>query len=515
MTTDNQYKDFFNVTDYLSTEDLEILSYKKIIINEKNLLKETQDENLCSFEKISASKMLGIFAYLKYKLKEKKTEHQELKDIISTHPNKSLLEKEEDLRETIIWFEKNISFLHQKTSDISYPNTFITPNEAFFYKRFEKIKYESDKIVGRLYSHTSINVLSREIRYYLFKDEYEDFDIVNAHPAILFEFSKEHSLKLNGSLENYIKNRSLVFDQVRKEAKKNETDLPNSEIKNEILKLLNKVWKGITKKSNTFKKLDEDFTVIREYLWGLYKSKNLPDEFTHALSSSVEKKKKEGKDSLERRKAILQSFFCQTQESVHVIRLVKFLREKYLESLKEEGKENFTDYYPITDKKVDLPSKYTLSVIPFFDGVYVSSPNKCFNLKLSSFIDEFNKITNSSIIFIKKEIVQETEHLENVQEIRNFFLIHRWFSRESSRHSINCLFSYMFIKQFYLDRLRFIDEQERKLLDEKTKKEALEQWDSDYIVLVRDFHHKIYDELLPHNFASEHEINKYISSLQK
>lgn len=514
MTTDNQYKDFFNVTDYLSTEDLEI-SYKKIIIIEKNLLEETQDENLCSFEKISASKMLGIFAYLKYKLREKKTEHQKLKDMILTHPKESLLEKEKELQETIIWFEKNISFLHQKTSNISYSNTFITPNEAFFYKRFEKIKYESDKVVGRLYSHTSINVLSREIRYYLFKDDYEDFDIVNAHPAILLEFSKEHSLKLNGSLENYIKNRSLVFDQVREEAKKNETDLPNSEIKDEILKLLNKVWKGKTKKTNTFKTLDEDFTLIREYLWGLYESKKLPDEFTHALSSSVEKKKKEGKDSPERRKAILQSFFCQTQESVHVIRLVKFLREKYLESLKEEGKEKFSNYYPITDKKVDLPSKYTLSVIPFFDGVYVSSPNKCFNLKLSSFVDEFNKITNSSIIFKKKEIVQETKRLENVQEIKNFFIIHRWFARESSRHSISCLLYSMYMKQFYLDRVRLIDKQEKKLSDEETKKEASKQWDSDYKILIQDFHIKIFDELLLHNFVSEHEINKHISSLQK
>ena len=130
------------------------------------------------------------------------------------HTEESLKQKVAASKEEVLWFEKSINFLNQKLNVIDYSNTFITPIYAFFYKKFEKIGYKNEKQVGRLYNKNSINTLSREIRYYLLKDEYTNFDIVNAHPTILFEFAKEHSLKLNGSLENYIKN-NLFYSLIK------------------------------------------------------------------------------------------------------------------------------------------------------------------------------------------------------------------------------------------------------------------------------------------------------------
>ena len=93
---------------------------------------------------------------------------------------------------------------------------------------------------------------------------------------------------------------------------------------------------------------------------------------------------------------------------MHILRLVSYLRTKYLEILKEVNAEKFSDYYPNTDKKVELSSIHTLSIIPFFDGVYVSFPEYRFNLKLETLVKEFNTITKgSTIAFEKKKIEKE------------------------------------------------------------------------------------------------------------
>lgn len=59
------YKEFFDVTDYITVENLEF-NYKKTVINSDNIMKQ-QDNSFVSFEKIEANTMLGIYKYLKYK----------------------------------------------------------------------------------------------------------------------------------------------------------------------------------------------------------------------------------------------------------------------------------------------------------------------------------------------------------------------------------------------------------------------------------------------------------------
>lgn len=144
--------------------------------------------------------MLGIYKYLEYKLPE----IEEKCRITKENENSSCAEiAEMEARKR--WFQKNIRFFKQKLYHVDVETTFITPKFGFFFQHFEKIKYgNADKVVGRLYNNQSIQTLPRELRYHLFKSEYKEFDMVNSHPSILYEFSKQHNLNLNGSLKHLI-----------------------------------------------------------------------------------------------------------------------------------------------------------------------------------------------------------------------------------------------------------------------------------------------------------------------
>ena len=190
------YKDFFEVTDFLETDTVDF-TYRKTVVTEKSVLKQENADTLVSFERFNARNTLSMYNYLIYKLP-------------------SLTDKE-----TIKWYEKNICFLKNTLSKINNSSTFITPRDIFICQRYEKISYndnnDDDKTVGRLFCHHSIQMLPREIRYFLFKDEYVDFDIVNAHPSILYSYSKDNDLTLNGTLTRYVAERDVVMAEIQQE----------------------------------------------------------------------------------------------------------------------------------------------------------------------------------------------------------------------------------------------------------------------------------------------------------
>lgn len=130
--------------------------------------------------------------------------------------------------------------------------------------------------------------------------------------------------------------------------------------------MLNKTWENKPGKfSKTLTELDEDFQTIRNHLWDCY-CKGEFANYKQPIKQSMEKKKKVYTSDdgginelrlLNLKKISLQSFFCQTEESFHLIKVVEFLRYKYL------------SYTENTRKKVELNVKHTLFVIPFFDGI--------------------------------------------------------------------------------------------------------------------------------------------------
>ena len=255
-----EYKDFFEVTDHLSTDKVDFL-YRKTVILEDKASEEEFSNSLVSFERFDAVKTLSIYSYLKYKLPS---------IVDDTSRN---------------WYLKNIRFFDKTLKKINNSTCFITPSDIFIKQIYKTIEYNGDKTVGRLYNFNSINTLPREIRHFLFKDIYVDLDIANAHPSILYLYSKKHDLLLNGSLKRYIKNRHSVMLDVQQEL-----DMDLTSVKKTILTLLNKTWENKTfNRSKTLTELDRDFQMIRNHLWASYCKSEL-NNYKHAIHQSMEKK---------------------------------------------------------------------------------------------------------------------------------------------------------------------------------------------------------------------------------
>ena len=486
-TEKTKYKDFFEVTDHLATDKVDF-TYRKTMISEDSPFEQDCDDCLVSFERFDAEKTLSIYGYLKYKLPS-----------IDDDTTKK-------------WYLKNIRFFDKTLKIINNSTCFFTPSNIFIKQIYKKIDYNGDKTVGRLYNFDSINTLPREIRYFLFKDTYADFDIANAHPSILYLYSKKHSLPLNGSLKSYVENRHSVMLDIQQEL-----DIDLTLVKKNVLKLLDKTWDNKpVKPSKTLTKLDEDFQLIRHHLWISYCKGEL-DNYEQPINQSIKKKKKvytldDGTiDELKLfnlKKVSLQSFYCQTQESIHLIKLVKFLRHKYLSYIKKESKLKFTDYYPYTDKKVELGAEHTLFIIPFFDGFYLSSPSLFFMKDLRGIIDEYNKQDNG-VVFVQKDIEERIEHVPNTDELKKFTIIYIWLGRSSTKYYLDMLLHKSKINEKFLNLLKDKD----TILENISDKKSLSDWDNTYKEIMDNLKSDIYKILLEHPIKNEDDIIKIIQNM--
>ena len=479
------YKDFFEVTDFLSTDTVDF-TYRKTIIKEKGLSKQENEDSLVSFERLNAKKSLSIYNYLKYKLPTIKDE------------------------ETRKWYVKSIRFFENTLSKIKNSESFITPYDIFIYHRYEKIEYCGEKTVGRLYCLNSIQTLPREIRYFLFKDDYVDFDIVNAHPSILYLYSINNGLVLNGTLNKYIVERTSVMSEIQQEL-----GIDSSAVKRNVLKLLNKTWEeDPEKKSKTLSKLDKDFQTIRDHLWTSYCNGDLQNYESPVLKSMTKKEKQytlpdgtvDEKKLLLLKKVSLQSFYCQTQESVHLIKLVKFLRQEYEKILEGDSRKKFTDYYSSTDKKVELEAKHTLFIVPFFDGLYISSPNKNFMNRLGDIVEKYNE-QSSVVKFLQKEIEPRVERIPDTDELRKFTIIYEWLGKSSAKHYLSMFFKKTGLNEQVIALLK-------NQFSESKIREKHDDWETDYRLLIeKKIKSKIYNTLLKKPIKTIIDIENIIKEL--
>jgi len=268
--------------------------------------------------------------------------------------------------------------------------------------------------------------------------------------------------------------------------------------------------------SKTLTKLDEDFQLIRHHLWISYCKGELGN-YEQPINQSIKKKKKvytldDGTiDELKLfnlKKVSLQSFYCQTQESIHLIKLVKFLRHKYLSYIKKESKLKFTDYYPYTDKKVELGAEHTLFIIPFFDGFYLSSPSLFFMKDLRGIIDEYNKQDNG-VVFVQKDIEERIEHVPNTDELKKFTIIYIWLGRSSTKYYLDMLLHKSKINEKFLNLLKDKD----TILENISDKKSLSDWDNTYKEIMDNLKSDIYKILLEHPIKNEDDIIKIIQNM--
>ena len=165
---EEEYKTFnFIETNYLPLSETK-LNYTQNLIDHYSLVPETID-SVTSFEKIKAQNLLAIYGYFKHK----KNQHEFGKNLI------------ED-KETLDWYIKNYKLISTFVNNMKHECSFITPEYLMQHKVYDK---SDENQIGRLYAHMSLQIIPKELRYYLFKDEYRDFDLENAHPVILFNYS--------------------------------------------------------------------------------------------------------------------------------------------------------------------------------------------------------------------------------------------------------------------------------------------------------------------------------------
>lgn len=493
------YKDYFAVTNYLETDGNIDYIYRKTRITDDQIKKSDSDDILVSFERLDAKKTLSVYNYLKYKYF-------------------GMINIDDD-DDTKSWYRKNINYFDiiLNTNDIS---CILTPSDIFLQRTYTKKNYNGDKTVGRLYNGLSINTLPRELRYFLFKDIYIDIDIANAHPSILYEYSIENKLSLNGSLYDYIYNREAVVDKIGQELGVEENERTKT-VKRYVLMYLNKTWDNYYQTpSKTLLNLNEDFEAARNHIWSSYKNGNLSN-FEAPLNMSLEDKKdkytlKDGtvdeQKLLNLSKIVLQCFYCQTQESVHLIRLVNYLRDEYLVYSGDNLK--FTDYYPYTNKEVLAGSEHTLFIVPFFDGLYISSPCEVFMEELDNLIKEYNDLSNV-IVFVRKDIEKDKNHIsdEEIDELRKFTLIFTWLGREDCKYYLDMLLHKKDIHEKLITLLK--DDFDTDLIIEEEDEDIVSSdWKDYFQGKIGVIKSAVFDILLEYEFEDEVDINNIISRME-
>jgi hypothetical protein len=105
---------------------------------------------------------------------------------------------------------------------------------------------------------------------------------------------------------------------------------------------------------------------------------------------------------LEKKKVSVQSYYCQTKESEALIDLHEFLKKKDL------------------DSDFKYSSSLPMIFIPFFDGAYVKYHNLSDQLRIPTFLEEYNSNTHF-IKFVEKSITKEGSIL--CQETFNKYII--------------------------------------------------------------------------------------------
>lgn len=247
---------------------------------------------------------------------------------------------------------------------------------AYFYKLVSYGFTRNHKKNG-LYPHTpsSAVYLSREIRYYLFKDSnYQDYDLVNSHPTILYDFALNKKLSVP-KLSYLVNKREQAFKEIGTENPKRDT-----------LICLNLTQ--YTGKSEYLKILHKEIVSIRELIW--------IDFFQN--DPELQKTLKENTDlnlaETQNQKVSVQSYFCFSKETNLLLKLKDYLQSQNNICVIK----NYRFKSSVTNSYVVEPSG--LLFTPFFDGAYVARLDE--NFESSVLIDDLSEFEQEVLCLTKK-----------------------------------------------------------------------------------------------------------------
>ena len=250
------------------------------------------------------------------------------------------------------------------------------PNKGMFTRTIPYGYLKPNKL-GRLYPKVqSVLNLSRDVRFFLFKDRYRDYDLRNAHPTILYEFTLEKGVE-TPLLKQLVLNRAEFNEEVSNELNY------KTNVKKQIIIAFNMDPSEYRTKSKKLKAFNKELQHIQSVVLDHFKNTDPQVEFKRGVTA--------------------QSYYCMTRESEIVTGLYKFMNEKL-------G----------TDPSL-------LHFIPVFDGALIRHESYAESLKIDEIIEQFNTTLNISC-FVEKKIQEEQESFVTKRE----FDIHM-----AIRHKIN------------------------------------------------------------------------------
>nr|QYC61974.1 hypothetical protein [Guinardia striata] len=413
----------------------ESLKYHKCKVINDNLPKKKRLASYVTVERLDGEVLVPLYEYLNYLA---------YKHIDGSKPAES--------EEKLNWLHQQLRLLDTYVNGTQENNVFLTPKSLFKIQCYEAKSYYSftpddfdniednqiQKQIGRFYGRHSAQQFPKELRYYLFKGRYRDFEIVNSHPSILFELAKKNNfLSEIPVFQKYVEDRESLMQQVL--AERREIPITNDVLKTRddlktdmLIKVLNNKYPHFISeedlKSKTYYQLCLEGGKIRKKLWECYLKGKLP-QFKSYLD-------RDPNDTLETLQVKLLTLYCQTQESLHLENLFIYLENEYIKHLRLMGKQRVCTFEN-TNKLVELTPEHTLSVIPFFDGVLVSSLCEHFNSKLKGIVDDFNNTYKyTHINFVEKELKSRVEYT-SLEEFEVFKAVHLCLSDSSNRNYVS------------------------------------------------------------------------------
>ena len=269
----------------------------------------------------------------------------------------------------------------------------------------------------------------------------------NAHPNIMYQYALDNNVKLNGTFDMFIHDRDVVVDKVHYELNDNGfRSLEKKKVKKLLLSYFYRTWNCTEdwnlKHSLTLKLLDDDFKSGRVHLWDRFKDTD--DEIYKTFSAlQAKSEKRKMKEVFENGEmftylhecSLLQSSYCQTKETVALKALITHLRDRYEQHLRHWKITSFDLFHTNLNKEVDISPVHSLVMIPFFDGLFIYTPDDKFREKLNDHISEYNeRWVNERFIFVEKEIKDEVKYIVDLEEYRKITLILSWLRCGSSVH---------------------------------------------------------------------------------
>ena len=259
--------------------------------------------------------------------------------------------------------------------------TFVDLKGELYLKYNSSYGYVKGHTLGRLFSRkVSINLLSKDFRYYLFKDVYRDIDIVNSHPTILHLYAKNNDVT-SAQLERLVYDRENFYNQLFDDYNRM---MPRESTKKLVYYCLNK--SNADYASPTLTELNSELVRIRELLYEeFYESDNY---FRSAINARLDVT-----NEIEVVKQKVQTLYCSNLETENIMNFKAHLEKKW--------------------------SDVDISIVPFSGGLFIEDINTheiCNDTfitqeKYPCLEDVINKYNEKSCITFKEKTISPVYRL--------------------------------------------------------------------------------------------------------